>query len=65
MQFSTGVSGEYMEEIHTLKFPTHPTASVDYSQLIWIEAWFILSAKSCLKFSNAFIYCQTQPISLA
>lgn len=65
MQFSMGISAEYMEKIHILAFPTHPTAGAGYSQLIWFEAWFILSAKSCLKFSKAFIYFQTQPISLA
>lgn len=65
MQFSMGISAECMEEIHILTFPTHPTAGVGYSQIIRIEVLFILSAKSCLKFSNAFIYFQTQPISLA
>ena len=59
MLFSMGISAECMEEIHVLALPTHSTAGAGYSQLIWFEAWFILSAKSYLKFSNAFIYFQT------
>lgn len=58
-QFSMQVSAEYMEEIHILAFHTHPTAGAGYSQLIWFETWFILSVKSCLKFSNTFTYFQT------
>lgn len=65
MQFSMGINSKCMEEIPVLAFPTHPTAGAGSSQLIWFEAWFILSAKSCLKFSNTFIYFQTQPICLA
>lgn len=50
------ISAKCMEGIQVLAFPTHPTAGAGYSQLTWFETWFILSAKSCLKFSNAFIF---------
>lgn len=56
LQFSVGISAKYMEGIQVLAFPTHPTAGAGYSQLIWFETWFILCAKSCLKFSNTFIF---------
>lgn len=55
-QISVGISAKCMEGIQALAFHTHPTAGAGYGQLIWFETWFILSAKSCLKFSNAFIF---------
>lgn len=51
-----GIGAKCMEEIQVLSFPTHPIAGAGYSQLIWFETWFILCAKSCLKFSNTFFF---------